>query len=641
MPVDRAASDRLPQGCRLLVVGTPGRESARLDARLVDEADALAEHGVTVLAAGTRSVRAALDAAADEAPHPLVQALSTAGPGTVAVLSDESLAAATPAELSGLPTLLGGPVHVVVDGAPDPWVDLFGPDAVTAVGPTHGSPGLSAELARLLDLPTEQLVPPAGDAPEPPVLEGVWWRRAQEPVPAPLQLTEALLDAAAGALDRGAAGDAGTPSEVPLDGAADALYAAFRTARDEVAAAGRPVRRTVDELRPLPVGTTLLHVGLPAAGSDVVQRSWRAWSTAALPGARVAYPGARDSHDVLAACLLAGSPEERAELPAAIGRLLPPQEAEGAQPVTHVLSAERLALADARRVRALVAALRAAGGTGLHVVLTLRNVPELLVAAWQHTVTSGSGHDLDTWLRTAFQDDGSVRMPGLDALGEADGTSLVARWADAVGPAHVTVVVERDEGRDTLAVLARLAGLGHDAVDAVPSTRALTARETELIRAFNAHLPYRATVPPAQRRLLVRRGAIAGLLAGTRPDDADAALPAWALAPAQAAGRRLEEQVGGLPVTVVGDLSVLADVPSSTEGMPAAEDLTVLHRSSVEAALLGMFDRAVRFPEPEPVVAPAPASPRPSLRHVPTRAIARELVGRVTGRRAGAGEVRT
>jgi hypothetical protein len=279
----------------------------------------------------------------------------------------------------------------------------------------------------------------------------------------------------------------------------------------------------------------------------------------------------------------------------------------------------------------------------------VRNVPELLVAAWQHHVASGSVQTLDDWARAALQEDGTVRMGGLDALREDDGTSLVARWADAVGAANMTVVVERRGGRDTLAALAALTGLGRDAVPAAAPARALTAPETELVRLFNATLPYRTTVPTADRRRFVRRGAVAGLVAGDRPgDDAPVTLPQWAIEPARAAGRRLEAQLLERGVVVVGESAVLSSDPqeAQTGTGTSTRTGTELHRSSVEAALLGMFDAAVRRPVPAPpaprVAKPAPApTPEPPLDALPVRALLSEIVRRTrtTHVRTGSGEV--
>ncbi|MBT0994596.1 hypothetical protein KIN34_09885 [Cellulomonas sp. DKR-3] len=414
--------------------------------------------------------------------------------------------------------------------------------------------------------------------------------------------------------------DPGAAPELDLEAAAALLHGMFVAGREAVEAAERRgrVQPSTARARALPAGTRILHVGAPVTGAVVAQEAFAATRGAQARTARraVAYPGTARGHDALVAAA-----NRADETGPSLQDVLAGWASEMPAGTTTVLAAERLALLDAEQAARVVEALRSTAGEPVHVVVTLRSVPEMLVAAWQEHVANGGVQTFESWLRHALDDDAVVRMGGVDAFREDDGSNLVARWAAAAGPGAVTVVVERAEGRDTLAVLASLAGIPPRTVPPGPAARALTAPETEMFRAFNATLPYRGTVPAAQRRRYVHRGAVAALQATPAPDEAAVVLPSWAATRARAAGRRLadqvREQVTESGVVVVGPLAALAALSAgSSEGADVGSGESSnagsgegLHRSSVETALLGLFDRAVRMPEPVVPEPPAPAAP--------------------------------
>jgi hypothetical protein len=582
------------------------------------------------------------------------------------------------------------------------WCTAVGAENVTVVVHDPADPArLPTVVEELLALPAGLLPVEPGEtvltAAEAAVVADVWARRAAEPEPAPAGLTAALLDAArtralsdadpgrdvgplhldaavahraqelgravaasvraagahvVGDLDALAAGpaqDGGVPSgadpaaELGLENAAALLHGAFLGGRQAVRAAelrGQD-RPSAVRVRALPVGTRILHVGAPVTGAVVAQEAFAATRGEQAPAARraVAYPGTGRAHDALA---------DAATRPAGDGPsprdVVDRWSAATPAGTTTVLSGERLALLDGVQAQTVVDALRASGDP-VHVVVTLRSVPEMLLAAWQHHVINGGVQTLESWLRHALDDDVVVRMGGADAFREDDGSNLVGRWAAAVGTDAVTVVVERAQGRDTLVVLASLAGIPPRALPPGPVARALTAPETEMFRSFNATLPYRGTVPADQRRRYLHGGAVAALQASPAPDEVAVELPDWSVARAESAGSRLaeqvREQVAERGVAVIGPLDALSAVPAAGTG--SAEGL---HRSSVETALLGIFDRAVRLPAPAPVVPPAPApvttatAPLSPVRLVdlPGRALLGELRRRVLRRGARPGE---
>lgn len=555
------------------------------------------------------------------------------------------------------------------------WSAVFGAQNVTVVVHDDTEPArLPTVVEELLGLPAGLLPAQSPDrrmtVAEAAVVADVWSRRAGQDEPAPAGLTTRLLDAATARLlgdvdpgpgaarpaldadlaaraqelgqataraaratgahvvgdldalaaapsDAGAtagatpAADATPDTELGLEDAAVLLHATFLAGQREVAAAEGRARlpHSGARARELPAGTRILHVGAPVTGAVVAQEVFAATRGPEAPAARrkVAYPGTGRAHDALAEAAM--RPDEDGQ---ALRAVLEGWSAAMPAGTTTVLAAERLALVDATQAARVVAALRAASEEGVHVVVTLRSVPEMLVAAWQEHVANGGVQTLESWLRHALPDDDVLRMGGADAFREDDGSNLVARWAAAAGPDSVTVVVERAQGRDTLAVLASLAGIPPRALPPGPAARALTAPETEMFRAFNATMPYRGTVPAPQRRRYVHRGAVAALQAAPAPDEAPVRLPSWAQDRAQDAGHRLADQVREQQehgVAVVGHLDELAALPP----VPAATG-EGLHRASVETALLGMFDRAVRLPEP------APAAPVPAPEPAPTPA---------------------
>jgi hypothetical protein len=138
---------------------------------------------------------------------------------------------------------------------------------------------------------------------------------------------------------------------------------------------------------------------------------------------------------------------------------------------------------------------------------------------------------------------------------------LVARWAAAVGPGHVTVIVSDDDNRQhALRVVEQLTGLRAGTLEPEPdlANRSLTRAEIETIRAFN--VAFREEGLSAQLHGKVMRFGAAEHLK-RRPVGAGEArieTPAWAVERAAEVSREIVAGIAASGVRVIGDLDDLA-----------------------------------------------------------------------------------
>jgi hypothetical protein len=174
----------------------------------------------------------------------------------------------------------------------------------------------------------------------------------------------------------------------------------------------------------------------------------------------------------------------------------------------------------------------------------------------------------DEWLQAVFDDATGTVTPSFWHRHRHD--RLVARWAGAVGPERVTVIVANDDA-DRLRAFEQLLGLapGALAVDPNPGERPLTAPEAESLRAFNA--AFRAEgLGTRLYDKVVRFGATA-LLKQRTPAAGEPAIetPGWAIERATAMARQIVDGITAPGVRVIGDLEGLAAVPRAAAAAPA------------------------------------------------------------------------
>jgi hypothetical protein len=321
--------------------------------------------------------------------------------------------------------------------------------------------------------------------------------------------------------------------------------------------------------RPVPAGARLLHIGPHKTGTTSVQGAFhRARAAILAQGVRYAGP---NRHPVGAAQAIiaaassgttdamghatsrAGAPPPRLQL---WHRLV--NEVRSAPEPRVVISSEWLADADDPTITRIVGDL---GRDTVHVVITVRPLERLLPSQWQQYAQAGFGQPYEDWLASVLaRQEAATSTPSFWRRHRHD--ELARRWADAVGPDHVTVVVvdDRDHGA-VLRAFEELTGLQPGTLRPEPAglNRSLTGPEIDVVRAINAALT--AAGVTGERRLALGLYGAAAALRRRVPAAGEARVvtPAWAVRRARELGAEIAAGLAGLGVGVVGDLADLAN----------------------------------------------------------------------------------
>jgi hypothetical protein len=306
-----------------------------------------------------------------------------------------------------------------------------------------------------------------------------------------------------------------------------------------------------------------------------------------------------------------------------------------------VLSSELLADAEPAAIRTIAHDLDA---SRIHVVITPRPLASVLAAEWQRLVGAGARSSFDTWLDGVLDGDEEGSGPVWQRL-RSD--RLVARWAEVVGPANLTVIAPGDADDDMgLRTIEALTGLptGTLAVPPNPVDRPLTAPETEVVRAFNERFHAEGLGSDLHARVM-RFGAVPYLRVRT-PDPAEAPVPTpfWAVERAASISSEMIRAIADSGVRVVGDLARLIgpiDARSSNGSDPAITP-RIAARLAVGVLLSSGLVRGGAERIPRPADAPETLRtdgdgdayiPRPAIEPL---ALARmttvEIVGALAGR---------
>lgn len=347
---------------------------------------------------------------------------------------------------------------------------------------------------------------------------------------------------------------------------------------------------------PLPPGTVLLHIGPHKTGTTALQGSFHS-NRKALAQHGVHYVG-RTRQPMLAVLSLTGRQGFRGG-PQATRRhwrdLVDEVRVASGEASRVVVSSEYFADAAPETIRAIVDDL----GPRVHVVVTLRPLAQILPSQWQQYVQNMLRMRYDDWLDHMLRKP-PYRKPTPSFWNRHDHAGLVARWAEVVAPADVTVIVLDDDDR-TLLLRAFAAMLDLPAGVLVPEhgvqNRSLTLGEVELIRRLNAEFRRRGWSHETYARI-VRTGVGRRMLLQRRPapDEAAITTPQWALDRAAELGSEAAQAIAGMGVRVVGDVRTLGlrrhtlrtDDPPRDPSLPA---------SAAALAVAGAVSGAISTPQ--------------------------------------------
>jgi hypothetical protein len=186
-------------------------------------------------------------------------------------------------------------------------------------------------------------------------------------------------------------------------------------------------------------------------------------------------------------------------------------------------------------------------------------IRRILPSHWQQNVQGGAAAPYARWLAAVLEPRPGKAEPSFWHLHRHD--RLIARWAEVVGPEHVTAIAldEGDRGF-VLRAFEQLLGVRGGTLTAVPdlSNRSLTLPEVEAVRAFNV-VARAERLDRALQTKVMRLGA-AQILKQRQPhpDEPRIETPQWALDRATAIGREMVANIGASGVRIVGDLDGLA-----------------------------------------------------------------------------------
>ena len=378
------------------------------------------------------------------------------------------------------------------------------------------------------------------------------------------------------------------------------------------------------EVASLASDAVLLHIGVHKTGTTAIQAAF-ADARPVLRPLGVTYPGRLQAQHRAALVALdrrwgwndrGGVAFPQAEYDDIV------REARDAQGRV-VVSSEFWCEADVPTARRVVEDL---GGSRVHIVVTLRNVADLLPSSYQQYLKYGLERDYDDWLTDI------LTGPGLASptfWRRHDHGAVVQRWVEASSPEQVSVIVLEDVDRSAVfRTFAQLVGIDEDILVSrmdLTSNRSMTAGEAALLLGVNRLVRGRLSWPEYSQ--YVRRGVALRLVEDREPAVSEPRLrtPQWALDAAAEAAARNVSAIKSSGVRVIGELDLLRRHRSSTPARTSAE----VDPSSSMADSTIPVDAAVLS-----VVATIDAALREQRRPIPTRELLRQLRQRVRSRMA-------
>jgi hypothetical protein len=315
-------------------------------------------------------------------------------------------------------------------------------------------------------------------------------------------------------------------------------------------------------LPPVPVApedAVVIHIGVHKTGTTAIQAAL-ANSRSDLEKHGVRYPGRRQAHHAAAIAVIGktwgwsgkGGVQKDRESFERLGRQI------AAHPGRVIVSSEHWCESPDEVAQETVMAL---GASRVQVAITVRNVGNLLSSSYQQYLKYGLRARYEPWLENLFaKDDGSRMSPSFWLRNHHD--VVVERWAKAVGPDRVTVIVLEDVQRQAMFVaFAQMLGIPQEILTSrmdLTSNRSMTAQEAELLRRVNVGVKNEMTWTQYER--LVRYGVARTIVEGRdpAPGEPKIATPDWALDAAAERGARAAKRIGELGVTVIGSLDALA-----------------------------------------------------------------------------------
>jgi hypothetical protein len=310
----------------------------------------------------------------------------------------------------------------------------------------------------------------------------------------------------------------------------------------------------------LPEGSRLLHIGPHKTGTTAVQAAlWSARASLREQGVRHA-GRSRNPSSAVRAVTEQSSPYSEGTPPSMRHWQDLVREIRGANEPRLIVSSEFFAWARPEVIRRIVDDL---DPDRVRIAVTVRPLARIIPSHWQQNIQAGAMIPLDAWIENLFREPDGRPHHRFWWLQRHD--ELIARWAEVVGPERVAAIVVDDRAHDVvLRAFEHLLGLrdGTLVSDRDLANRSLTLPEAEAVRAFNIRFKAEG-FPRALHARLMRFGA-AQVMKQREPaaDEPRVELPPQVLDRVAAAARGIVAGIEASGVHVIGDLSILAEVPA-------------------------------------------------------------------------------
>lgn len=312
------------------------------------------------------------------------------------------------------------------------------------------------------------------------------------------------------------------------------------------------------DVAPIPPNGVLLHIGVHKTGTTAIQAAL-ADARKDLKSAHITYPGKLQAQHRAALAVLQRHWGWNTRGGAVLDRAHFEKLARKVQrnPNRVVISSEFFCETDAQTTTAVVQDLDPAR---LQVVVTLRNLGRLLPSSWQQYLKYGLTTPYEKWLQDVFAAPGSSKISPT-FWRRHDHGAVITRWAEAVGPQNVTVLILEDVDRSAMfRTFAQLLGIDESILTNrmdLTSNRSMTAAEAELLRQLNVRVKKQMVWEEYVR--FVRRGVALGMVEGRtpEPDERSLVTPGWALDAAAIEGSASADVIAALGVRVLGNLDAM------------------------------------------------------------------------------------
>ena len=328
-------------------------------------------------------------------------------------------------------------------------------------------------------------------------------------------------------------------------------------------------RSVVADDLPLPEGSRIVHIGPHKTGTTALQAAfWNNRKQVLKQGVHYASNGRHAMTAVLAGIehLSPWTADKRPPPMWKWERLLNDIRSSSAKRV--LLSSEFFADAKPENAARVIQQL---DPKRVQIVVTLRPLSRILTSQWQQFIQNQNTIAFEEFLKKTLDDPHPAKPPVFWRRHRHD--DLVKRWADLVGPDHLTVVALNEGDRDmVLRAFEQITGLKTGTLEPDPTiqNRSMTVPEIETIRHFNIAFKEK-NLPSLLYMRIMRFGATFVMQQRTpQPDEPKIELPDWSVEPIRAIATEMMDNIRATGVRVVGNLDDLLYVPPPRVG-PAPE----------------------------------------------------------------------